>query len=171
MFKSTVGREISFFILFSTFSWIILFNLISTDDLCLFNGITSIVCGECRTRLEQCDGNIQSHLSSCHLTRSNFKEYELILTREGLSYLPDEEIRSTMVCPNHRYNLGRYWRPLLTCQHPSHSGPIRRCKGRDVFNLELSGYFSSFWSDFVPVGSRKCKLLSCYMTLHQIFQS
>ena len=126
------------------------------DNLCSFNSITSIVYGECRgesgiTRLEQCDENIQSHLSSCHLSRSNFKEYELIHTRAGLFHLPDEEIRSMTVCPNHRYNLLRYWRPRLTCQHPSHSGPIRRCKGRDVFNLELSKDISQVFGVIVPV--------------------
>ena len=134
------------------------------DNLCSFNGISLIVCGECRgesviTRLEQCNENIQSHLSSCHLTRSHFKEYELILARAGLFYIPDEEIRSMMICPNHRYNLGRYWRPRLTCQHPSHSGPKRRCKGRDVFNLELSKDISQDFGVLVPVGSRKYKLL------------
>ena len=130
------------------------------DNLCSFNGIGSIVCGECRgesgiTHLEQCDGNVQNHLKSCHLTRSNFKEYELILTRAGYFHPMDEDIRCMTVCPNHRYNLGRYWRPRLTCQHPSHSGPSRRCRGRDVFNLELSQHVFRIFGVLVQVGSRK----------------
>ena len=139
------------------------------DNLFSFNGISLIACGKCRgesgiTPLEQCDENIESHLPSCHLTRSSFKEYELILTRAGLFDLPDEEIRSMTVCPTHRYNLGRYCRPRLTCQHPSHSGPLRRCKGIDVFNLKISKDISQVFGVLVPVGSRKCKLY-CYITL------
>ena len=139
------------------------------DNLCSFNGISLTVCGECRaesdiTPIEQCDENIQSRLSSCHLTRSRFKDYELILTRAGLFDHLDEEIRSMTLCPNHRYNLGRYWRPRLTCQHPSHSGPLRRCKGRDVFNLKLSKDISQVFGVLAPVGSGKCKLFG-YITL------
>ena len=64
-----------------------------------------------------------------------------------------------MICPNHRYNLGRYWRPRLTSQHPSHSGPKRRCKGRDVLNLEPAKNVSQDFEVRLPVGSRKYKLL------------
>ena len=50
MFKSRVTREI---------------YMINMDNLCSFNGISLIVCGECRgesdiTPLEQCDENIQT---------------------------------------------------------------------------------------------------------------
>ena len=83
------------------------------DNLCSFNGISLIVRGECRgesgiTPLEQCDENIQSRppfklpFIKTKLQQVRAHSY----TRAGLFDLPDEEIRSMTVCPNHRYNLG-----------------------------------------------------------------
>jgi hypothetical protein len=120
------------------------------DNLCSFNAIGSTVCGGCRgesgiRRLEDCDENIQNHLSSCRLSRSGFSMREI----------SSEEIRSMTVCPNHRYNLGRYWRPRLTCQHPSHTAPARRCKGKDVINLEVSRDVFQIYGVLAQVGSRK----------------
>ena len=115
MFKSRVRREI---------------YMINMDNLCSFNGISLIVCGECRGE-SGIKIKLQRVLAHSH-------------TRAGLFDLPDE-IRSMTVY--HRYNLGRYWRLRLTCQHPSHSRPLRQCTGRDVFNLDLSkDKFSCFWS-------------------------
>ena len=84
------------------------------DYLCSFNAVGSIVCGGWRgesgitcIRLEDCDENIQNHLSSCHLSRSGFSERELILRRAGFFHdVSSEEIPSMTVCPNHRYKLG-----------------------------------------------------------------
>ena len=133
MFKSRVRRQI---------------YMINMDNLCSFNGISLIVCGKCTgesgiTPLEQCDENI--HLSSCHFIKIKLQRVRAhSYTRAGLFDLPDE-LRSMTVY--HRYNLGRYWRLRLTCQHPSHSRPLHQCTGRDVFNLDLSkDTFSCFWS-------------------------
>ena len=155
MFKSRVRREI---------------YMINMDNLYSFNGISLTVCGECRgesgiTPREQCDENIQTKppfklpFIKIKLQRVRAHSY----TRAGLFDLPGEEIRSMTVY--HRYNLGRYWRLRLAWQHPSHSRPLRRCTGRDVFNLELSKDRISFhvFGVLVPVGSRKCKLY-CYIT-------
>ena len=34
------------------------------------------------------------------------------------------------VCPKHRDQLGRFFRPLRSCQYPLHNGPARKCHGR-----------------------------------------
>ena len=82
----------------------------------------------------QCDENIQTKppfkLPFIKIKFQRVRAHSY--TRVGLFDLPDEEIRS--MTAYHRYHLGRYWRLRLTCQHPSHSKPLRRCTGRDVFN-------------------------------------
>lgn len=131
------------------------------DNLCSFNAIGSTVCGGCRgesgiRHLEDCDENIQNHRSSCRLSRSGFSERKLILRRAGfLHEISSEEIRSMTVCPNHWYNLGQYWRPRLTCQHPSHTAPAHRCKGKYVINLEVSQDVFQIYGVLAQVGSRK----------------
>ena len=106
--------------------------------------------------LRECKENIQTHLSSCHLSRSGLEEFILISARAGYFYLTDGDIGRMRVCPSHRYNLGRYWRPRVTCQYPSHSGPVRRkCSGRDVFSLGMSKDVFQAFGVLVQVGSRK----------------
>ena len=71
--------------------------------------------------------NMQSHLSSCHLWKSNLKENELIAIRAGMFHLGQDNFKKISICPSHRHNLGRFWRPLRSCQYPIHSGPARSC--------------------------------------------
>ena len=127
---------------------------------CSLFGIQAIPCGESRGErsivdLVECNDDITAQLATCHLSRSGLKESELILARAGLFHLTEEQIRNIKVCPSHRYNLGRFWRPRITCQHPSHSGSASRCKGRNAFNLQLSQDVYTFHGVLVPVGSRK----------------
>ena len=84
---------------------------------CSLFGNGKIACGEPRGKVEvisliECMDDITQHLKSCHLSRVKVMEYELILARAGIFHLPKDEIRKMTVCPKHRHNLGKYWRPL-----------------------------------------------------------
>lgn len=130
------------------------------DGKCSLSGLGGICCGENRgmtniVNLNECQQNIQVHLSSCHISKSNLKEYELLLLRAGLFNVTEEQSKNITVCPNHRNNLGRFWRPLRSCQYPEHSGPIRQCKGRDVFNVQLSQTVFKIYGKLVQIGSRE----------------
>ena len=59
-------------------------------------------------RLGDCNGSITTHLNNCHLSRESVTEFELILTRAGVSELPLPKVSEMMICPKHRYSLGIY---------------------------------------------------------------
>ena len=44
--------------------------------------------------LNECQHDIKVRLSRCHLSKSNLKEYELILLRVGLFEVTEEQIKS-----------------------------------------------------------------------------
>ena len=130
------------------------------ETVCSFSGIAKIECGESRHQTEvlnlvDCCSDISTHLASCHLSKSDLKEYELILARSGRFGFSDEQIRMMQICPSHRHNLGRYWRPLRSCRYPLHQGPVRACKGRHVFSVQLSVEVLSLHGVLIQVGSRK----------------
>jgi hypothetical protein len=127
---------------------------------CSLSHLGNILCGQSRgvsaiVSLLDCKEDIQHHLASCHLSKSNLNEYELILARAGLFRLHNEQIKSMVVCARHRHTLGRYWRPLRTCQYPGHTGKKRSFKGRNVFNVPLSEEVHNLFGSLVQVGSRK----------------
>ena len=122
---------------------------------CSLFGIQAIPCGESRGErsivdLVECNDDITAQLATCHLSRSGLKESELILARAGLFHLTEEQIRNIKVCPSHRYNLGRFWRPRITCQHPSHSG---------FMDSWCSSPSWISYSSIVVSSSKKCTLL------------
>jgi hypothetical protein len=130
------------------------------DKNCLLFGLGSICCGENRgasnlVNLNECQQDVEVHLSSCHLSRSNLKEHELILLRAGLFHVTGEQLNNMNICPSHRNKLGKFWRPLRSCQYPEHCGPSRQCKGRDVINVQLSEAVFKLYGKLVQVGSRK----------------
>lgn len=130
------------------------------DKTCSFSGVGNICCGESRgenniINLSECQADLANHLSSCHLSKSSLREDELILARAGHFNLTEDLISQMRICPNHRHKLGRYWRPLRTCQHPLHSGVNRKCEGRDVFNSQLSELVYKLHGKLVQIGSRK----------------
>ena len=63
--------------------------------------------------LIECFYDVSYHLKSCHLSRVKVTEYELILVRAGNFHPSHDEITKLTVS-----NLGKYWRPLRTCQYP-----------------------------------------------------
>jgi len=126
---------------------------------------SSIECGESRGHKEtqllvKCDDDISGHLKSCHMSLSDLREYELILQRAGFDDIPMAKLQTMRVCPRHRHGLGRYWRPLRSCQYPSHTAAASKIKGRDVISVELAKEIFHLYGINVPVGSRKQNI--CY---------
>ena len=112
------------------------------DKSCSFHGIGLLQCGESRggtvtSMLTECNADVTRHLSACHLSRTKLKEFQLILLRAGHFDVADEQIAVMRICPSHRNNLGRFWRAPRTCQHPLHSGTVRKYQERERF-LTLS---------------------------------
>ena len=110
---------------------------------CSFVGFGRSSCGESRgveevVILGDCQANIESHLSSCHLSKTKLKESELIAARAGVFNPTEEQLQSMTVCRSHRNALGRFWRGARSCQYPLHSARSSKCSGRDVFNLALA---------------------------------
>ena len=127
------------------------------EGICSFSGKAGISCGESRgvnkvENLLQCVGDIKTHLESCHLSKTNLKEYELILLRAGLFSLSTEQISSMTVCCKHRNSLGKFWRPLKACQYPMHAGSTRECKGRHVINPQMSEDIMKLYDKLVQAG-------------------
>ena len=106
------------------------------DAKCWFSELRKSKCGDFRgspfvvRRLLECKDDITGHLQSCHLSKlvGSVEEHDLILIHQQ---------ESMWICPKHRYNLGRNWRPLKTCQHPLHSGARKKLKNKDVVNLQM----------------------------------
>ena len=130
------------------------------EGICSFSEKAGITCGECRgvkkiDNLLECLGDVKNHLGSCHLSKSNLNEYQLILVRAGIFNLNAEQISYMTVCPKHRNYLGKFWRPLKTCQYPMHTGSTRECKDRHVINPQMSEDIMKLYNKFVQAGSRK----------------
>ena len=91
-------------------------------------------------------------------------------------YMPVSKQDEIWVCPKHRYNLGRNWRPLRTCQFPLHPGPKKKQRNKDVVTLEMSKDIQLYFGKTVPVGSGKqCvvfkkDLLETYRIIHKFQQ-
>ena len=130
---------------------------------CSFSELQRSSCGGFRgcefvvRRLLECKDDITSHLQSCHLSKlvGNVEEHEIILMRAGKFDLSTHQQECMWICPKHRYNLGRNWRPLRTCQHPLHSGARKKQKNRDVVNVQMSKNIQTVFGLTVPIGSGK----------------
>ena len=130
------------------------------DAKCSFSELRKSKCGDFHGspfvvgRLLECKDDITGHKQSCHLSKlvGSVEEHDLILMRAGKFDLPTHQQESMWICPKHRYNLGRNWRPLKTCQYPLHSGARKKTEeqrsGQSVDVKEYSNYFwgnSSHW--------------------------
>ena len=119
------------------------------------------VCGkfrdteDCSSKLLECKDDISYHLRSCHLSKlvGKIEEYQLILARAGMFYIPSKDQDEIWICPKHRYNFGRNWRSLKSCQYPLHSGPKKAFKNNDVVNLPRSRKLQLQFGATVRVGS------------------
>ena len=138
---------------------------------CSFSSVIGGKCGSSRgytecVALNNCDGDISSHLANHHLTREKTCERDLILARAGLLELTEEQIKNMMICPAHRFTLGKYWQAPKTCQYPRHHGKKTAVTGTHVINFKLAREIKNLFGDATPVGSRKCYNLRLYFLLH-----
>ena len=127
---------------------------------CSFFGSGKVSCGESRGKFDvipliECVDDVTSHLKSCHLSRVKVAEYELILARAGTFHLPNDEVRKMTVCPKHRHDLGKYWRPLKTCQYPQQAGRKTTLHCKNPVNWSMAQEIQDMFGAPVPVGSRK----------------
>ena len=100
---------------------------------CSFYKRGLLECGSSRGRTEtvllyECRDDISSHLKNCCLSRSNLKEYEVILQRAGLDHLSTEKVKKVRVCA---------------------------VKSRDVINNAIAQEVYQLFGITVPIGSRK----------------
>ena len=105
-------------------------------------------------RLSECNDSIENHLISCHLSKENLCENQLILARVGMFYLQQQDTSKMWICYKHRHTLGKFWKGTkVTCQYPDHSGVKKSVKGRDVVTLQMAKDIQMFFGVTVPVGS------------------
>ena len=104
-------------------------------------------------RLGDCNDSITSHLNSCHLSRENMTEYELILARAGVFELPLAKVNEMMICPKHRHSLGKYWKQRRLCQYPMHRGGRKATKSRNVVSVNMAKEIIKLHGVIVPIGS------------------
>ena len=105
--------------------------------------------------LNDCRHDMSIHLDKCLLSREKMGESDLILARAGIFDLDEKKIKKMTVCPTHRNNLGRYWRPPTTCQYPAHSGKAKKVESGRGISYELSKEIYTLFGKSVKVGSRK----------------
>ena len=104
------------------------------SETCSFCSLVNRTCGSSRgtdefVSVEQCSDDISVHLASCHLSRQDISERDLILARAGLFGLNEKQIAKLRICPKHRQSLGKFWRPPRSCQHPEHTGKLTAVSG------------------------------------------
>ena len=133
-------------------------------SVCSFSGHTEGPCGPCRGKEElvyilECLDDISGHLKKCHLSREPLREFELILFRCGMFNVSRDQLEHMRICPNHRYNLGKFWRPSRLCQYPLHTGQSSAVKGSHVMTVQLSRDAHKLFGRSPPIGSRKYILL------------
>ena len=103
--------------------------------------------------LIECVYDVTYHLKSCHLSRVKVTEYELILARAGNFHPSHDEVTKLTVGPKHRHNLGKYWRPLRTCQYPQHERRKTTFHSKNSVNWTMAQEIKDMFK--TPVGSRK----------------
>ena len=125
--------------------------------LCSFSAVTDAMCVSSRgitncVALNSCDGDISSHLKNHQLSRENVCEKDLILARAGLLEFTEEQVKNMMVCPVHRFSLGKYWQAPKTCHYPRHHGKKTAVTGTHVINFKLAREIRNIFGEATPVG-------------------
>ncbi|KAL9958399.1 hypothetical protein ACROYT_G035406 [Oculina patagonica] len=129
---------------------------------CSFKECRKISCGSSRgifevVKLSKCLDTITAHLEKNHLSRSGLSEAELILARAGHFDTTGEQVKKMLICPQHRHNLGRFWRAPRSCQYPSHTGPRKKqCNDRHVISVNTAKEIQSVCKVTVGIGSPIC---------------
>lgn len=103
--------------------------------------------------LQSCDSNITAHLASNHIaTTSITSEHDLIKARVGLF---NDTASDLIICPNHRFLLGKGWRSSRLCMARD---PLQHCSKRHkVSSATLSvSQSQQIWQKYgilIPVGA------------------
>lgn len=136
------------------------------SSICSFYTRIKSECGGYRTgnidnviMLTKCKNDIRRHLSSCHLSRENMQEYELIIARAGLFDIPESQLEKMWICPRHRKVLGKEWRPLRSCQYPTHQGDQKKIKDSHVVQLKMAKEIHKMHGVTIGIGSRKHRIV------------
>lgn len=66
------------------------------------------------------------------------QEYELIIAQAGLFDIPESQLEKMWICPRHKNVLGKEWRPLRSCQYPTHEGNQKKIKDSRVVQLKMA---------------------------------
>ena len=70
--------------------------------------------------------------------------------------LTEDQVDKMMIYPQHRHNLGRYWRPPRSCQYPTHNGPRKKqCNDGHAIGVATAKEIQSVCKVTVGIGSRK----------------
>lgn len=70
----------------------------------------------------ECLDDVSTQLSRCNLSREKLCEYDPILLRCGMFDISHHQLQHMKICPNHRCNFGKFWRPSRVCQYSPHTG-------------------------------------------------
>jgi hypothetical protein len=130
------------------------------DLACFLSDYFDYQCGnvwgksDCVNILE-CSDDVSTHLSRCHLSREKLCKYELILLCCRMFDISHDQLQHMRICPNHRYNLGKFWRRSHVCQYPLHTGSNSAVMGNHVITLQLTKDAHLLFGKTVPIGSRK----------------
>ena len=78
--------------------------------------------------LTSIEKDIQTHCKKLKIKQPpGFTEVDLVCNRGGVDrWILHEE--TSAVCPKHRYSLGIYYRPPVTCKHPRHENIVKKSK-------------------------------------------
>ncbi|CAC5407949.1 unnamed protein product [Mytilus coruscus] len=107
--------------------------------------------------LNNCKDDIQKHLRLCHISLATVTwEYDLIKERAGFF---DELLDSLIICPNHRFMIGKGWRRSRLCMAKE---PLPHCSGKHkASNTSVSlDQSRRIWRQsgiLIPVGSGFCR--------------
>ena len=107
------------------------YNFNMNFESCNFREIKKITCGSSRglsqmIKVDKYQDIITTQLEIFHLSKSGLSEAELILPRASHFDVTKDQVEQMVICPQHRRKLGKFWRPLPSCQYPSHSGPRKK---------------------------------------------
>lgn len=132
-------------------------------SLCSFSSLDEIKCG-CNGNISPntnivfslCDSDITSHLQANHIPCSTIKtECDLIKARAGY-YEENTNINNYVICPNHRFHLGKGWRRSRLCMA---GAPLPNCSKKhkaSTYNSISLLQSYEIWKQYkivVPVGA------------------
>ena len=131
-------------------------------EVCSFGFMSHITCGPNNNinpdsrwlPIRSCVADINSHLRALHISLSTItSEYDLILARSGYF---EEKVDDHIICPNHRFHLGRGFRRRKLCMSRE---PLPNCKNKhkasDIVTLSLvqSQQISRHYGILIPLGT------------------